>query len=108
MLLSLQIGFNFLRAATLSGCHLRCFSLFLSSLHWSRSYTLCRFCRDFLLGLLALDSADVGGTFTQDSKVEYIFCGASYGSEPSLFFSNYFFSLGLEPIQDDDIQHDFA
>ena len=29
--------------------------------------------------------------FTQDSKVEDVFCGASSGSEPSLFFSNYFF-----------------
>ena len=45
--------------------------------------------------------------FTQDSKVEDLFCGASSGSEPSLFFSNYFFSLGLKPIQD-DFQHDFA
>ena len=44
--------------------------------------------------------------FTQDSKVEDLFCGAS-GSEPSLFFSNYFFSLGLKPTQD-DFQHDFA
>ena len=43
--------------------------------------------------------------FTQDSKV--LFCGASSGSEPSLFFSNYFFSLGFKPIQD-DFQHDFA
>ena len=45
--------------------------------------------------------------FTQDSKVEYLFCGASSGSEPSMFFSNYFFSLGFKPIQD-DFQHDFA
>ena len=45
--------------------------------------------------------------FTQDSKVEDLFCGASNGSEPSLFFSNYFFSLGCKPIQD-DFQHDFA
>ena len=44
---------------------------------------------------------------TQDSKVEDHFCGASSGSEPSLFFSNYFFSLGFEPIQE-DFQHDFA
>ena len=29
--------------------------------------------------------------FTQDSKVEDLFCGASSGSEPSLFFSNYFY-----------------
>ena len=28
-------------------------------------------------------------------------------SEPSLFFSNYIFSLGFKPIQD-DFQHDFA
>ena len=45
--------------------------------------------------------------FIQDSKIEDLFCGASSGSEPSLFFSNYFFSLGFQPIQD-DFQHDFA
>ena len=44
---------------------------------------------------------------TQDSKVEDMFCGAYSGSEPSLFFSNYFFSLRFKPIQD-DFQHDFA
>ena len=44
---------------------------------------------------------------TQDSKVEDLFCGASSDSEASLFFSNYFFSLEVNPIQD-DIQHDFA
>ena len=38
--------------------------------------------------------------FTQDSEVEDLFCGASSDSEPSLFFSNYFFSLGFKPIQD--------
>ena len=43
----------------------------------------------------------------QDSKVEDLFCGAPSGSEPSLFFSNYFFSLGFKPIHDDS-QHDFA
>ena len=45
--------------------------------------------------------------FTQDSEVEDLFCGASSGSEPSLFFSNYLFSLGFKPIQD-NFQHDFA
>ena len=45
--------------------------------------------------------------FTQDSKVDDLFCGASSGSEPSLLFSNYFFSLEFKPIQD-DLQHDFA
>ena len=45
--------------------------------------------------------------FTQDSKVEDLFCSASSGSEPYLFFSNYLFSLGFKPIQD-DLQHDFA
>ena len=44
--------------------------------------------------------------FTQDSKAEDLFCGAS-DSEPNLFFSNYFFSLGFKSIQD-DFQHDFA
>ena len=45
--------------------------------------------------------------FTQDSKAEDLFCGAPSGSEPSLLFSNYFFSLGFKPIQD-DFQHDFT
>ena len=45
--------------------------------------------------------------FTQDSEVEDLFCGASSRSEPSLFFSNYFFSLGFKSIQD-NFQHDFA
>ena len=45
--------------------------------------------------------------FTQDSEVKDLFCGASSHSEPSLFFSNYFFSLGFKPIQD-NFQHDFA
>ena len=44
--------------------------------------------------------------FPQDSKIEDLFCGASSGSEPSLFF-NYFFSLGFNPIQD-DFKHNFA
>ena len=33
--------------------------------------------------------------FTQDSKVEDLFYDVSTGSETSLFFNNYFFSLGL-------------
>ena len=33
--------------------------------------------------------------FTQDSKVEDLFCGASFGSEPSLFFSSYYFSFSF-------------
>ena len=45
--------------------------------------------------------------FTQDSKVVDLFCGASSGSEPSLFFRIYFFSLGFKPIQY-DFQHKFA
>ena len=45
--------------------------------------------------------------FTQDSKIEDLFCGASSSSEPRLCFSNYIFSLGFKPIQD-DFQHDFA
>ena len=45
--------------------------------------------------------------FTQDFKVEDLFCGASSGCEPSLFFSNFFFSLEFKSIQD-DFQHDFA
>ena len=45
--------------------------------------------------------------FMQDSKVEDLFCGASSGSEPSLFFITYFFSLGFKLIQD-HFEHDFA
>ena len=45
--------------------------------------------------------------FTQDSKIGDLFCGASSESEHSLFFNNYFFSLGFKPIQD-DFQHEFA
>ena len=45
--------------------------------------------------------------FTQDSKVEDLFYGASSSSEPILFFSIFFFSLGFKPIQD-DVQHDSA
>ena len=41
------------------------------------------------------DSADVGDTFHTGFKVEDLYCGASSGSEPILFFSNYLFSLGL-------------
>ena len=39
--------------------------------------------------------------FTQNAKVKDMYCGASSGSEPRLFFGNYFFSLGFKPIQDD-------
>ena len=45
--------------------------------------------------------------FTQDSGVEDLFCCASPGPEPSLFFSNKLFSLEFEPIQDDS-QHEFT
>ena len=45
--------------------------------------------------------------FTQDSKVEDLFCGAPSSSEPSLFVSNCFFSLGFKPVQD-DFRHAFA
>ena len=39
--------------------------------------------------------------FRQESKVNDMFCGASSGSEPSLFFSNYLFGLGFKRRQDD-------
>ena len=45
--------------------------------------------------------------FTQDSKVDDLFCAAPSSSEPSLFFSHYLFGLGFKPIQD-NFQHDFA
>ena len=45
--------------------------------------------------------------YTQDSKFKDLFCGASSGSKPNLFFSSYFFRLGFKPVED-DFQHDFA
>ena len=39
--------------------------------------------------------------FRQDFKLEELICGASSGSEPSLFFSSYLFNLGVKPIQYD-------
>ena len=41
-----------------------------------------------------------GVLFRQDSEAKELVCGASSGSEPSLFFSNYSFSFGFK--------HDFA
>ena len=58
-------------------------------------------------GLFEINEDMVQIPLMLDSKVENLFCGASFGSEPSLFFGNYFFSLGFNPIQD-DFQHDFA
>ena len=37
--------------------------------------------------------------------VEDLFYGAPAGSEPILFFSNYFFSLGFNKSIQDDFQH---
>ena len=34
-------------------------------------------------------------------SITVLFCGDPSGSEPSLFFSNYLFSEGFKPIQDD-------
>ena len=45
--------------------------------------------------------------FTQDSEIGNLFCGAPSSSEPNVFFSDYFFRLGLKPVQD-DFQHDSA
>ena len=40
--------------------------------------------------------------FIQDSKVKDLFCGAPSSSEPSLFFSNYLFTI------QDDFRHGFV
>ena len=45
--------------------------------------------------------------FTQDSKIEDLFCGAPSSSEPSLIFSNYLFNLRFKPFQN-SLLHDFA
>ena len=42
--------------------------------------------------------------FTQDSKVNDLFCAAPFGSEPSLFFSIYLFGLWFKAIQDDFVR----
>ena len=39
--------------------------------------------------------------FTQGTEVEDLFCGASPGSKPSLFFINNLPSFGIEPVKDD-------
>ena len=36
-----------------------------------------------------------------------MFCGASSGSETSLFFSNYLSRMGFKPVHD-EFQHNFA
>ena len=39
---------------------------------------------------------DVGGSFHREPEVENLFCGASSGFEPSLFFSSYLWGLSLD------------
>ena len=56
----------------------------------------------FLTSLLMLEIL-----FKKDSETEDLFCGASFESESSPFFSNYIFGLGFKPIQDNFL-HDFA
>ena len=41
---------------------------------------------------------EVQCTLTRDSEAEDLFCCASSGSEPGLFFSNYLFGLGFKPV----------
>ena len=66
--------------------------------HNAACHTLSRF--SFFLNRRrhSTDSAMLEVFFTQDSKVEDLFCGAPSSSEPSLFFSNYLFSLGFKPV----------
>ena len=45
--------------------------------------------------------------FTQDSKVEDLFCGASSGMNPACSSAIISSAWGFKPIQD-DFQHDFA
>ena len=45
--------------------------------------------------------------FTQDSEAEDLVCCTPFGTEPSIFFSNYLFRLKFKPVLDDR-QHDFA
>ena len=46
-------------------------------------------------------------SFCPFTLISLLFCGAHSGSETSLFFSNYLFTLGFKLVQD-DCQHDFA
>ena len=55
--------------------------------------------------VLILLMLEIPVLFIQDFKVEDLFCGAPFGSEPSLFFINYLIDLRFKPIQD-DFQHD--
>ena len=43
----------------------------------------------------------------EDSEIEYLFCGAPYGSETCLLFCNDLFCLWLESVYD-DLQHDLT
>ena len=45
--------------------------------------------------------------FTQGSEIENLFCSAPSSSEPRVFFSNYFFRMGFNPVQD-DFQHNLV
>ena len=76
----------------------------LVALSWSCSEVRTRFAsmKSWYRFVLMLDVL-----FTQDSKVKDLFYGVSSGSGPSLFFSNYLFCLGFQPIQD-DFQPDLA
>ena len=62
----------------------------------------------FMPPMLAFASCSSTEVFyTQDSKVGDLFCGVPSGFEPSPFFSNYLFGLGIRPFQD-DFQHGYA
>ena len=118
MLLSLQMGFSFVRAAvacailertsglepsseTTAPRYLKlvtvpnfcpftfislwhCLSSVWSSLHWSPSYTLCRFCRDFLLELLAPALPQLEHLCHRQTEIGNI--SATYANLPIMFF----------------------
>ena len=66
---------------------LRCLSLVWSSQHRSPSYTLCRFCRDFQLGLLSSCSSSARAS-TVIGKPQIGNISAAYANLPIMFFQS--------------------
>ena len=102
-LLSLQIGFSFIRAAVACGILER-----ISGLEPSSETTAPRFLKHFMVPYFCPFIFISLWMPLALFIISLVFSALiSILHEPSLFFSNYLFSLGFKPIQD-DFQHDCA
>ena len=84
----------------LSGCHWHCFSSVWSSRHWSQLYTLCRVCRDFLLGLLLLLLHSWSIHVIGQSHIGNIF--AAYANLSIMFFQSIIHDPFNETLEEDE------